>query len=115
MSKGLGELEQLLLFALVDLGEGAHGLEVRELVEARTGKRVSPGALHTGYERLQRRGFVESYLGEPTARRGGRRKRHYRITISGAKALHETQTRLQKMAEASLQELERLAGVRHEG
>ena len=114
MSKGLGELEQLLLFALVDLGEGAHGLDVRELIESRTGKQISQGALHTGYERLQRRGFVDSYLGEPTAMRGGRRKRHYSITLSGARALHETQSRLQQMAEASLQELERLAGVRGE-
>ena len=110
-NRGLGELEQLLLFALVDLGEGAHGLEVRELIAERTEKQISPGALHTGYERLQRRGFVDSFLGDPTPTRGGRRKRHYQITIAGARALRETQIRLQQMAASSLQELERIAGV----
>ena len=108
--KALGEVEQLLLFALVTLRDRAHGIAVRELIENETGKSLSPGAIHTGYERLQRRGFVESRLGDPTPVRGGRRKRFYRITEAGAKALHETYVCLTRMAAGRIPELERLAG-----
>ena len=108
--KALGETEQLLLFALVTLRDRAHGVAVGELIERETGKSLSPGAIHTGYERLQRRGFVESHLGDPTPIRGGRRKRFYRITEAGARALHEAYLRLTRMAAGNLPELERLAG-----
>lgn len=108
--RGLGETEQLLLFALVALGQRAYGVEVRELIERQTGKRLSPGAIHTGYERLQRRGFVESRLGDPTPVRGGRRKRFYRITRAGAEALRDSYQRLTRMAAGRIPELERLAG-----
>ncbi len=111
MTRGLGELEQLLLFALIELGDEAHGVAIRDLVQLQAGKSLSPGAVHTGYERLQKRGFVDSSLGEPTPTRGGRRKRHYRITSEGARALHRTQIRLQRMAAGNLSELERLADL----
>ncbi len=109
-NRALGEVEQLLLFALVELGDRTHGVEVRELLEDRAGKSMSPGAIHTGYERLQRRGFVASCLGEPTAARGGRRKRLYEITTLGAQALREAHARIQLIAAGNLPELERLAG-----
>ena len=108
--RGLGEAEQLLLFALVSLQERAHGVEVRELIEKQTGKSFSPGAIHTGYERLQRRGFVESQLGDPTPIRGGRRKRFYRITKAGAEALRDSYRRLTRIAAGRIPDLERLAG-----
>ncbi len=109
--RALGEVEQLLLFALVTLREQAYGVEVRELIERQAGKSLSPGAIHTGYERLERRGYVESELGDPTPVRGGRRKRFYRITTAGAKALKESYQRLTRMAAGRLPELERLAGA----
>ena len=107
--KALGEVEQLLLFALVALRERAHGVEVRELIEKETGKGLSPGAIHTGYERLQRRGLVESRLGDPTPVRGGRRKRFYRITQGGARTLQESYLCLTRMAAGRISELGRLA------
>ncbi len=108
--RALGEVEQLLLVALVALRDKAHGVEVRELIEKQGDKSLSPGAIHTGFERLQRRGYVESQLGDPTPVRGGRRKRHYRITAAGARALRDTYQRLTRMATGRLPELERLAG-----
>lgn len=107
--RALGELEQLLLFALVEPGEPAYGVTVRELIEEETGRALSPGAVHTGYERLERRGFVESWLGEATPVRGGRPKRFYRITGAGARALQESYRRLTGIGEDRLGALERLA------
>lgn len=108
--RSLGELEQLLLFALVALGDEAYGVAVRELIESETGRAPSPGAIYTGYERLERRGLVQSSLGEPTSVRGGRPKRFYVLTAKGAQALHDSYRRVASLASRSrLRRLEQLA------
>ena len=63
----LGEFEQLLLFVLLLLDHDAYGARIRQAIEARTGRVVSPGAIYTALDRLQRRELVASWLGEPTA------------------------------------------------
>lgn len=110
MDRGLGELEQLLLFALVALGDDAYGVSVRELLEEQTGKAPSPGAIYTGYERLERRGLVTSRLGEPTPERGGRPKRYYELTALGARTLKQSYERVSRLASRSrLRQIEELA------
>jgi DNA-binding PadR family transcriptional regulator len=94
----LGEFEQLLLFALVQLDADAYGGRIRELIEARTGRTVSPGALYTALDRLEQRGLVSSSLGEATAQRGGKRKRYYRIEPTGAELLRRSHEAVTKMA-----------------
>ena len=59
----LGEFEQLLLFALMQLDDDAYGARIRESIEARTGRTVSPGAVYTALDRLESRGLVSSVLG----------------------------------------------------
>ena len=94
----LGEFEQLLLFALVQLEDDAYGGRVRELIEARTRRAVSPGAIYTALDRLETRGLVSSSLGEATAQRGGKRKRYYRIEPAGAELLRQSHDALTRMA-----------------
>jgi DNA-binding PadR family transcriptional regulator len=94
----LGEFEQLLLFALVHLDDDAYGGRVREVIEARTGRSVSPGAVYTALDRLEHRGLVSSRLGDPTPQRGGKRKRYYRIEPEGATLLRRSQDALARMA-----------------
>jgi PadR family transcriptional regulator PadR len=98
MRRHLGELEQLLLLALAHLGDGAYGVSIATLIEARTGRVLSPGAIYTALDRLETRGFVTSRWGDPTPERGGKRKRYYRLRPAGATALRETQTALARMA-----------------
>jgi PadR family transcriptional regulator len=86
----LGAFEHLLLLALVRLGDGTYGVPIRDELEARTGRLVSPGAVYTALDRLERRGLVRSQLGEPTPARGGKRKRCYRLTAKGSGALRDT-------------------------
>ena len=93
----LGEFEQLLLLALQH-EEEAYGASIRAAIEARTGRVVSPGAIYTALDRLERRGLVSSWLGDPTAQRGGKRKRHYRIERDGAELLQRSQEALTRMA-----------------
>jgi len=83
----LRDFEQLLLAALAHLGPDAYGGSIRRLIEARTGRLVSPGAIYTACSRLERRGLIGSALGVPTPERGGKRKRHYRLRTAGLAAL----------------------------
>lgn len=94
----LGEFEQLLLLALFTAGDERYGVEIRRAIEARARRTVSPGALYTALDRLERRGLVSSRLGEPTPQRGGKRKRYYRIEPAGVKLLRESQRALARMA-----------------
>jgi DNA-binding PadR family transcriptional regulator len=94
----LGEFEQLLLLALLRLKDDAYGVRIREVIEARTGRTVSPGAVYTALDRLERRDLVSSRLGDPTPQRGGKRKRYYRLEPAGAQLLRESQDALARMA-----------------
>jgi len=84
----LGDWEETVLLALAKLGE-TYGVPLRHEISAARGEDVSVGALYTALERLTKKGFVETWEGEPTAVRGGRRKRFFRITGAGELALHE--------------------------
>lgn len=95
----LGEFEQVLLLAIVRLGDDAYGVTIRREIEARTGREVAVGALYTALERLERKGFVRSTMSEPTAERGGRSRRHFRIKPAGATALRQSRQRLARMWE----------------
>jgi len=98
MGKTLGELEQMILLALVSLGEEAYGASVRREIVGRSGKDVSAGAVYTVLDRLERAGLVTSWTGEPTAERGGRRRKHYRLRPDGARLLQESRERMRRMA-----------------
>ena len=99
MPKTLGEFEQMVLFALVRLGEDAYGASIRREIVQRSGREVSAGAVYTVLERLERASLVSSFVGEPTAERGGRRRKYYRIRPDGARLLHDARDRMNRMAE----------------
>lgn len=98
MTKTLGEFEILLLMALLRLKEEAYGAEVHREIESRTGRSVVVGAVYTGLARLEQSGLISSMVGEPTAERGGRRKRYYRVEATGLQALRNAIGGLRRMA-----------------
>ena len=108
MRTHLGEFEQLLLMALFQAQDEAYGVQIRAVIEERTGRSVSPGAIYTALDRLERRKLVSSRLGDPTAQRGGKRKRYYRIEPAGATLLRQSQRALARMAHGAGPELEAL-------
>lgn len=111
MSKSLGEFEQAILFALLELEEDdAYGVRIREAIEARTGRTISSGAVYTALDRMEDRGLVESKVGEPTATRGGRRKRMYRLNPSGSEALLRSVRHFQQISSGLLPLLEAHTG-----
>jgi DNA-binding PadR family transcriptional regulator len=98
MGESVGEFEQLILFAVVRLDADATAVTIKRAIETRTSRTISSGALYTALDRLEARGFVQSRFGEPTAARGGKRKRLYTIEPAGARALTRSYEALQKMA-----------------
>jgi len=100
-----GELEQLILFAVLRLRGEAYGVRIREEIARRTGRSVSAGGIYTILGRLEARGLVTSRLSDETPERGGRRKKMYRITADGAEALRASYEALQAMARDLLPEL----------
>jgi DNA-binding PadR family transcriptional regulator len=95
----LGGFETLLLLAVVRRGKRAYGVTIREELLQRAGKDVAVGAIYTGLERLEQKGYVESWTGEPTKARGGRSKRFYKLTARGLGALNETRDAIQNLAD----------------
>ena len=94
----LGSLEHIVLLAVMRLGENAYGITVRREIEKATGRDVSIGAIYATLVRLESKAFVKSSTGEPTAERGGRAKRYFRVTADGRRILQTTQEQIQKMS-----------------
>jgi PadR family transcriptional regulator PadR len=93
----LGDFEQMVLLALLRLGNDAYGMEVREEIERRTGRDVSYGAVYTALDRLDRKGYVAFRMGEATAERGGRARKYFRVLPAGSEALVSTREALAVM------------------
>jgi PadR family transcriptional regulator PadR len=93
----LGDLEQLVLIALVRLGKEAYGVPVRDEIAARTGRDPDLGTVYSALTRLEEKGLIGSRLGDPTPERGGRRKKHFDLTPAGKVALANTIRGLRSM------------------
>jgi PadR family transcriptional regulator PadR len=100
----LGEFEQLVLFAVLQQDE-PYGVTIRDVIEERTGRRASAGSVYTTLERLEARGLVSSHWGEPTAERGGKRKRFYRVKPAGREALARSWRAMRAMARGAAPKL----------
>ena len=101
----LGEFEQLVLLALVRIGQDAYGVPICEDIVERTGREVSLGAVYKTLERLEDKGLVGSREGAPTPERGGRRKKHYRLMAAGHRALGQSLAALRRMTDGLEPEL----------
>src|ERR1700722_15856494 len=93
----LGEFEMVVLFAVARLGDGAYGMSVWRDIRDRCGREVSVGALYTTLDRLEEKGYVSSWIGDPSATRGGRRKRHFEIQAAGRAELESSWEMLASM------------------
>ena len=93
----LGELEQLILIALLRLGEDSYGVTVRDEITRRTGRAMSFGTVYSTLARLEDKGLVSTRLGEPTPERGGRGKKHFVISSAGRKAVDASLRALRTM------------------
>jgi len=85
----LGEFEYLLIGAAARLDNEAYGASIRKEIEGATGQKCSIGALYTTLDRLEEKGLVKTWMGDPTPERGGRPKRMVRVTAKGRQAAQQ--------------------------
>src|SRR6187549_4238244 len=95
----LGDFEQLVLFGVMRLEDGAYGAAIRQEIHARSGRDVSINAVYTTLDRLESKGLLKSWVGEPTAQRGGRRRKFYELRPDGRAALRQAYRAFLSMAD----------------
>ncbi len=93
----LGEFEQLVLLACVHLGEQAYGVSIVDEIERRTGRQPAHAAVYVTLRRLEQKGCLVSWKGQPTAERGGKARRHVKLTKAGTSALRESRQAFEQM------------------
>jgi len=95
----LGEFEQIVLLAILRLGDEAYGVPIRQDIEQRTGRALTVGALYRTLDRLEEKGYVSSAFSDPTPERGGRSKRYFKINPLGMRTLRASREALTAMWE----------------
>ena len=86
----LGDMEHLVLLAILRLGPDAYGIPILDEVSARSGRVVSRATVYVALRRLEQKGLVVSRMGESTPERGGRAKRYFKLRAAGLKALRDS-------------------------
>ena len=101
MTKGKhpGELEQMVLLAILRLKDEAYGLNVMRELKERVHREVSRGALYSVLDRLEGKGFVASRFGDPTPGRGGKPRRYMSVTPRGVEALQKARSAWRSLSE----------------
>jgi len=88
-ASALGEFEQLVMLGVLRLDRDAYGAAIRQEIHTRSGRDVSISAVYTTLDRLERKGYLRSWAGEPTPQRGGRRRRFYALRPGGMAAVRQ--------------------------
>jgi PadR family transcriptional regulator len=104
----LGDFEQLVLLSVLRLEREntAYGAAIRQEIHARSGRDVSINAVYTTLDRLETKGFLKSWVGDPTPQRGGRRRKFYALRPSGVAALRQAYRAFTAMADGLQSRLE---------
>ena len=93
----LGEFEHIVLLAVARLGDVAYGMAIRQEIEYRAGRPVAIGSVYAALDRMERKGYLGSEVGDPTPVRGGRAKRFYTLESPGAEALTRSREVLESL------------------
>jgi PadR family transcriptional regulator PadR len=93
----LGDLEQIVLLAVLRVGDKAYAVPILEEIQAQSGRKVARGALYTALDRLESKGCLRSRLGEPLPERGGRPRRYFTVTPAALRALKDSRLALMRL------------------
>jgi DNA-binding PadR family transcriptional regulator len=98
----LGEIELLVLLAVLRLGDEAYAVPIRDLVGREAGITISRGTVYVTLERLERKGYVTSWFSDPQAVRGGKARRFFRLKPFGVEAVKTSKRGLDRLAEGTV-------------
>lgn len=97
MSAYLGEFEQMVLLAILQLDEEAYAIDIRRVLGESAGRSVTRGALYRTLDRLETKGMLAWESREPTAERGGHSRRRFRVTPAGVELLRSSRSALLRL------------------
>jgi DNA-binding PadR family transcriptional regulator len=97
MPRAIGEFELAILLCVVQLGDEAYGLAVREAAATRLGRECAIGAVYTTLQRLEDKGLVRSWTSDPTPQRGGRARRCFELTAAGQRVIRHAHAVAQRL------------------
>jgi DNA-binding PadR family transcriptional regulator len=97
----LGEVEQLVLLAVLRLGDEAYAVPIRSLIQKDAGVSLSRGTIYVTLERLERKGYVTSWFSDPQAVRGGKARRVFRLKPGGVAAARASKRAVDRLAEGT--------------
>jgi DNA-binding PadR family transcriptional regulator len=98
----LGEVEQLVLLALLRLDREAYAVPVRELIAREAHLELSRATIYITLDRLEQKGLVESYFSEPTGEPGGKARRMFRLRPEGLATLKAVRQAADRLAAGTL-------------
>jgi DNA-binding PadR family transcriptional regulator len=94
----LGEVEQLVLLAVLRLGGEGYAVPIRDLISAEAGIEISRGTIYVTLERLERKGYVTSWFSDPQAVRGGKARRLFRLKPAGLQAVRAAKRAVDRLS-----------------
>ena len=94
----LGEFEQVVMLGVLRVGDDAYAVTIHDEIHRQTGRDVAIGAIYKTLARLEEKGLLRSRNGEPTAERGGRRKRYYLVSAAGKRAVQQSLATITRLA-----------------
>jgi DNA-binding PadR family transcriptional regulator len=98
----LGEVEQLVLLAVLRLGDESYAVPIRDLIRTEARVDLSRGTIYVTLERLERKGYVTSWFGAPTAVRGGKARRIFRLKPTGLAAVRASKTAIDRLSAGTI-------------
>jgi DNA-binding PadR family transcriptional regulator len=98
VADALGEFEQLVLLAILQLADDAHAARVRERISEGAQRKVTRGALYATLDRLVAKGYLDWQVEESSPQRGGIPRRRFRVTRTGLASLKRSYTALRTLA-----------------
>ena len=95
--EALGEFEQMVLLAILHLGDEVYGVPIVDEIERRTGRTIAPAAVYITLRRLEQKGWLSSWMSDPTPERGGKSRRCVKVTRAGLEVLRESRLLFDRM------------------
>jgi len=93
----LSDFEQLVLLSVLRLGDAADGAAIRSDLETTAKRSVAVATIYVALSRLEQRGYVRSWMSDPTPVRGGKARKLYGVESAGREALNEARATLERM------------------
>ncbi|MEL6674606.1 MAG: PadR family transcriptional regulator [Bacteroidota bacterium] len=96
----IGEFEELVLLTVAILYDTAYGVAIKQEILQQTARKVTLSTVHAALHRLEKKGFLQSRLGEATQSRGGKRKKLFTLTSAGVAAIQRARQQRNRLWEA---------------